>query len=418
MYNYNHNRYTQHMGLSRIFLVSGFLAAMMLTAINGSTMAATNKPAQAGKLTEASILSKCRADLAKRLKLKAKDIKLANAETITWPNAALGMPEINKTYASAKTPGSKLFLEAGNRIYLYTTSAKMFKYGGPTSIWAYSMLYLQPVKNDPNLNSELYQCSLIGTNGIRLASEVSDYYPQTNGAVVIKRRTSRSGHDLLYIKADEPGKEKMLYRGMDFGDTALDVAHNRWAGFVKPRLGAAWAIVTGQLDEGSLITRSISLPDEVWPGKIAWSLDNIMILGKNKDHMVAFETNPTAEPVVWKPASTMNFPGQDAFVLNKSETLVIEQVKEGNKSAVEVARIWFTGDRNVVASIPDFTMQGYDLLGPYAFIWGGKETRHTAYSVDISSGVTLKSVVGTGINIKPFNWSPHDSPVPKQPRID
>jgi hypothetical protein len=47
-------------------------------------------------------------------------------------------------------------------------------------------------------------------------------------------------------------------------------------------------------------------------------------------------------------------------MLNKSESLEVTQINENGKPAVEVAKVWFTGDRNVVAKISGFTMKGND----------------------------------------------------------
>lgn len=417
MYHHDCIDYKRHLRSSTALLAFGFLAAVVLVIVCGDVAAADTSALAEGN-AESMILAKCRADLAQRLKLKPADVKLADIENTTWPNSALGMPEIGKSYAMAKVPGSKLFLQAGGRAYLYTTGAKAFRYGGPTSIWAYSMLYTQPLPNDPNLNGDLYQASLLGTNSVRLASGVSDYYPQLDGIVAIKRRTSRSGHDLLYIKAGEPAKEKMLYQGMDFVDAALDVRHNRWAAFVRPRVGAAWTVVTGQLDQEGSKAKIMPLPEGTRPEKMAWSLDDLMILVKKGNGALAFSTNPAAEPPAWKPVSTSTFPGQMDFVLNKSESLVVEQAKDADKPTVEVARVWFNGDRNPVATISGFTMQGCSLVGPYAFIWGARGSQHGAYSVDINTGITVAGFVGDGSNIKPFYWPPHDSPVPRQPRLD
>jgi hypothetical protein len=208
------------------------------------------------------------------------------------------------------------------------------------------MLYLQPVQNNPNLNSDLYQCSLLGTNNIRLASEVSDYYPQDGGIVVIKRRTSRSGHDLLYVKADKPGKENLLYRGMDFGAVSFNVDNNRWAGFVRLRLALDWNVVVARVGEDKSKAIVLPMPEGTRPGAIAWSGDNLMVMVDKDDTKPVFEISPNNEKPVWKPINSFYFPGYDRFVLNKSESLSIDQIEENGKPCVEIARVWFTGDRN------------------------------------------------------------------------
>jgi hypothetical protein len=328
------------------------------------------------------------------------------------------MPETGKVYGQVSTPGEKLILQARNVLYLYTASAKEYRYGGPLLTWAHSMLFMQRIENDPNLNYDLYQCSLLGTNTIRLASAVTDYYPQAEGCVIFKRRTSRSGHDLLLVKSDEPGKEKLLYRAMDFGDAAMSRDQYQWAGYVRPSLETGWTIVAGQAKQDTSKTRMLSLPTGVSPGKIAWSGDTIIILTTRDGRKVAFETNTTDNSPVWKPVNIHSFPGQDSFILSKSESLVVEQVNKNGKPVVEVARVWFTGDRNVVAEIRDFNMKGCDLIGSYVFIWGDKGTVSAAYTVDIRTGDLLVSLPGAVSNIKPFDYPPYNSPIPRAQKME
>jgi hypothetical protein len=377
----------------------------MLTTIGGSAIAASASTPVV-KQANSPIVTKCKADLAKRLKIQPEGIKVVEVQAVTWPTPALGMPEVDRLYVQVRTPGSRVIMEAGNRRYLYTTSSKACRYGGPVLAWSYSMLYLQPLKDEPNLNGDLYQCSLIGTNPVRLASAVTDYYPQDKGLVVVKRRTSRSGHDLLYVRASKPGKEVMLHHAMDFGNAAVNKAQDRWAAFVKPGLGVDWTIVIGDM-QGTTKTQTLPMPSDARPGKIAWSDDTLMVLSDK----AAFVTTPGAEAPVWKQIAPYYFPGWNSFVLNKSESLEISQVTEGGKPAVEVARVWFTGERTVVARISDFTMEGSDLLSPYAFIWGEKGSRQGAYAVDILTGESLSSFPTPCRSMKPFSYPPYASPM-------
>lgn len=396
-----------HKGLMWLFVIMLLSGTISVNAAKGTS----HKP-------DPSMLSKCRADLAFELNIKEKEITLADAKTVVWPDASLGLPDIEGSYTPVKTPGEQLILKARGSLYLYTTSSKTIRYGGPLTTWAYSMLCVKPVMSDPNLNGDLYQCSLIGTNGTKVVSGVSDYYPQANGNIVIKRRTSRSGHDLLYINADNSSKEKMLYQAFDFGPAALDIPHDRWAGFVRPMVGAAWIVVVGQPGQADSKVRQIDLPEGVKTEKIAWSGDKLMILVKKDDRSVAYETNPAIEASKWKLVDIFTFPGQDAYMLNKSESLEIEQFNKDDDPNVEVARVWFTGDRNVVAMIGGFTMQSYDLLGSYAFMWGNSGSHPDAYTVDIRTGEILRAFPGKGENIKPFAYPPHNSPIPKAPKMD
>ncbi len=392
-----------------------FLCALIILITCGLCSAAVGsaKP----KSEELSISSKCSADLANKLDLKTQDIKLVNIESAVWPNTALGIPEVGKVYAQVQTPGKRLYFQAKGHYFIYTTSDKAFKYGGPLTAWAYSMLYLKPVANEPNLNSDLYQCSLIGTNNMPLASGVSEYYPQENGKIIFTRRTSRSSFDLLYVDAKEPGKEKELYSAFCLGAAAFSRNQDQWAAFVRPRLAYEWTIVVGRTDGDSSKAVTLQLPEDKRPENIAWSGDDLIIMIKDDNGSSVYSTNPAAESPAWKKIGIYDFPGHNKFLLNKSESLEINEIKKDDKPGAEVARVWFTGDKNVVATIADFKMKGYDILGPYAFLWGEKDSRDAAYSVDIGSGLTISAYPGAG-TIKPFNYPPYKSPVPAQEKME
>lgn len=362
------------------------------------------------------IVAKCRADLAARLKLKPSEIKVAHSESVNWPDAALGMPEVGKVYAQVETPGLRLILQARDSRYLYTTSTTAFKYGGPVLLWSYSMLFLKPVPNEPNLNGDLYQCSLLGTNAVRLVSGVSDYYPQHGGIVIIKRRTSRSGHQLLMVNAEKPRAETLLHGAFDFGPAAVNSARNMWAAYVRRGVGGEWTVVVGRLGEKDPDPVVVPLPDDVRPGKITWSDGAVMILARKGDADVAFELLPTAEKPGWKEIPESLYPDYNALVLNKSESLDIEQVQADGKPTVEVARVWFTGMRNVLARIPNFTMKGYDLLGPYVFIWGDMNSRPAASTVHVTTGECVTSFPGECLSMKPFAFRTIKSPLPRSVR--
>lgn len=409
---YNSRDDSRLLCFSRVFWICELAAIIAFAAvINGPLSAAANQSTPDGGQVGSSIVTRCKDDLAKRLEIKLEDIKTISAQSVVWPNSALGMPEMGKLYAQMLTPGFRVILGVRNTQYLYTASAKTCKYGGPVSIWSYSMLLVKPVQNDPNLNGDLYQCSLLGTNCTHLASKVAEPYPQDKGIVLFKRRTSRSSFDLLYINVKEPGKEKMLCHAFDFGAAAYDSTKNRWAVFVRSRLAFEWHVVWGHINQPASKAVTLPLPEGVEPSGITWSGDKLMILTNKDDRNVAFETTPGTEASAWKPVNLLSYPGQDAYMLSKSETLVIEAVSEGGKPGVEVARVWFTGDRNVVSKISDFTLRGYDLIGPFAFIWGDRGDVSVAYTVNIATGESILAAPKSGQSIRPFSYPPISSPL-------
>jgi hypothetical protein len=378
------------------------IIAVLVLFCCGQMCTGANKSNSIGKQAASPMTEQCRADLAKRLMVKPGVIKIVSTTANIWSDASLGMPQIGKMYAQMMTPGSVVILGCKNTQYLYTVSTKVFRYGGPLNIWGYSFLYTKPVKNEPNLNGDLYQCSLLGTNSVRVVSGVTDYYPQDKGMVIIKRRSSRSSHELLYIKADGSGKAVSLASAFDFGEAAFSDKQDSWAGFVRPSLGDEWSITVRGLGRNISDTLTLPLPEGVLPGHIAWSGEKIVIQTTKEEKASCFEILPASEKSVWNEVGVQAFPGMADYMLNKSESLEINQTVKNDKWNVEVARVWFTGDRNIIAQIDDFTLRGSKLLGRrFAYIWGEKDSTTAVFTVDIATGEIITFPGGTG-EVKPF----------------
>lgn len=398
-----------------IIRVCKCIALLTLIAV-GCGLASAGSTAFAPKAAEPAIVSKCKEDLARRFKLQVREITVVETQATTWPDTALGMPEIGKVYGRKKTSGWKIVLEARSCGYVYTASQRAFKYGGPVDLWLSSMLYTSSIQGEPNLTRDLYQCSLSGTNNVLLVTGVSDYYPQEKGAVIVKRRTSRSSHDLLYINALKAGQGKTLASAFDFGEAAINSTGDAWTGFIRSSVASAWSVVVARDGQDAANMQTLPLPDGVRPGHIAWSGDKIMIMVKNGDKTSCFTLSPKDDTPEWTASAVNTFPGLKSYMLNKSESLEIDQVNGTGKPNVEVARVWFTGDRNVIAKISDFTLRGYDFIDMrYAFIWGEKDGKAAAYTVDISTNEILPGFLGAGDNIKPFTCPPASAPYRIEP---
>ena len=357
---------------------------------------------------DTDVIGKCKADLAGRLKLPVEEITLIAAPATVWPDAALGMPEPGKMYAQVLTPGWTIILGVKNSRYLYTAGGNAFRYGGPAALWSCSTLYLKPVENEPNLNGDLYQCSLIGTNHRLLVSGVSEFYPQANGMVIVKRRTSRSGHELLLVDAARPENAQRLQGAFDFGEATLNAARNEWAGFVRPRLGAAWNVTVAR--PGQEDSQVLPLPKGARPQRIAWADDRLMIVVTLGEKTACYAITPGAADPVWRAANHFDFPGTRDFVLNKSQSLEVSQA-EGGKPGVEIAIVWFNGNRDAVAKIDGLTLRGCEMLGAgYVFIRGELDGVPAVYTVQIYGGEVTPGFRGTSMGVKPFNLSPSGGP--------
>lgn len=379
-----------------------FAMIIALMAVCGAVFAATNPP----------IVEKCKTDLAKRTKIPAKEIKVVAATPVVWPDASLGMPEIGKSYAFVQTPGYRITLEARGFKYLYVASAKTFRYGGPLDAWMVSMLYTVPIPNEANLNGDLYQASILGTNPVRIATGVENYWPQENGSVIIERRTSRSGQQLLYVRANAPMRETLLYAGFAAGPAAVNRFGNKWAAVVRRGLGSGWNVAVGKVGGKGEDVRLLPMPNDLRPSRIAWSDDSVMLMMTSDRVQRAYEIAPSAENAEWKEISSSLFPGAMDFVLNKSESLDVSEEQVDGKPVVEVATVWFTGDRNVLARIMGLSLRGAEMTGyGYVFLTGEQNGKTAAYTVDISNGEVFTSLRGGGNDPKAFRYRPIRTPM-------
>lgn len=63
-------------------------------------------------------------DLSARLGVSAEQITVESAETVTWPDAALGCPQPDMRYAQVPQDGARVVLRAGGTSYRYHTGGQ------------------------------------------------------------------------------------------------------------------------------------------------------------------------------------------------------------------------------------------------------------------------------------------------------
>jgi hypothetical protein len=71
-------------------------------------------------------------DLSERLNITVSDISLVKEEAVEWPDTSLGYPEKGMMYAQVITPGFKIILKAGEKLYEYHSDYK--RVAGPVEI--------------------------------------------------------------------------------------------------------------------------------------------------------------------------------------------------------------------------------------------------------------------------------------------
>ena len=356
------------------------------------------------------IVAQCKADLARRLTVQPDDVQLLLSQPVTWPDSALGLPEMDKGYAEMLTPGWKIVLASRGMNYLYTASAETFKYGGPAPLWSSSMLMVLPIEDEPNMNGDLYQLSLIGSNPEHLITGVSAFYPQQDGAILFTRRTSRSGHDLLLFTLEQR-EPRRLHAAFDFGEASWDNTRKQWAAYVRPKLGDAWQINIAGTGAHWMKPLTMSLPAGTQPLRIAWAGTELMVLVNKGEATLCYASSPLDDNPTWREAQVHTFPGMKSYALNKSETLDVREITKDGKPAVEVSRLWFTGDRKVKATIAGLSLRGYDLLeSRFLLIWGEQDGQSALYTVDSVTSEVMAGYHGAGQQIKPFDSAPQSQP--------
>ncbi len=71
-------------------------------------------------------------DLSLRLKIPVDEITLVQEEAVDWPDSSLGFPEKGMYYAQVITPGFRIILKAGDKIFEYHSSYN--RIAGPQEI--------------------------------------------------------------------------------------------------------------------------------------------------------------------------------------------------------------------------------------------------------------------------------------------
>ena len=392
--------------LSTRLLVSTVLTLALALVCAASAYSAGDPPA---------IATGCVRDLAKRLSVPTQDVKIAEFKGMDWPDASLGLPRPDKMYAQVVTPGWRILLEAKNRRYLYCTSDRSFSYGGPLGAWSASALYVTaPAEPDGNLNKDLYQISLAGTNPTLLIPRVGSFYPQADGSIIASRRTSRSGFDLLYLAPGQADAARTIDGAFDFGEAVVSADGKQWYGFIRGGLleGPKWTLQVKSLESADVKPVVYDLPDLARPGRL------VVTDGRFYAHLFIgdkdgwYRLDPRNAAAGWERLDQYWPPDPFSLSLNKSQCLSADVTRNGDKPVTEIFKLWFTGKKDPVATIDNFETKGMALVaGRFGLTWGQQGGDLKAYTVDISTGEAMPSVPGPVELVRPFATPPHGSPL-------
>ncbi|MCE5219023.1 hypothetical protein LLH03_18565 [bacterium] len=370
--------------------------------------------ASAEKADQTPLIAKqCCRDLAKRLKVPVEGISVAEAKPTVWRDASLGLPRPGEMYAQALTPGWRVIVEAKSGKYLYCTSSRKISYGGPVSTWQGSALYLaEPAQPDGDLNQDLYQISLAGTNPTLLLPYVSSFYPQADGSIIADRRTSRSGFDLLYLAPGQVSKERKLTSAFAFGAAVVSPESKLWYGFIRQGLGAIWTLQATSLTDPKATPQVYELPELARPGRLIVEDGRFYSDLYIGDKHAWYRFDPRNAAAGWEHLGSYWPPDPFSLVLSKSQSLSAEVTRDGDKPVTEIVELWFTGQEDPVAKIGNFEYKGMArMLGRFALLWGGGEGDMKAYTVDLRTGEVIECIPGSAKRVQPFLAAPHGSPL-------
>lgn len=348
----------------------------------------TKQPATDARLGSPAA-APCVADLAKRLKVDAGQITVSKIEPKTFTDGSLGLPRPGQVYTKAIESGYFITLLYKDMPYLYAATDRYFRYGGPMDAREFSALYLEPIANEPNMNGNLMQVALAGDNARVVMEAVSDFWPQPDGSIIAKRRTSRSGHVLYYLAPGKYGEPVQISGGMDFVGAAVSKDGTRWAAIRRPGLGLGWEVISGpagQKAEGE----PVALPDGM-PRRIYMHQDSPVVLVQQREdnsrRYYKLDGDHFSPTSFWPPES-------EEMILNRSETLVVDTKTEAGKTVTRVVFEWFTGTENVRATIDNFEATEYSLSPGKGFLLLSGRSGDTAkaYTVQLRTGEVLETV--------------------------
>ncbi len=348
---------------------------------------------------------KCIADLSSRLKFPSAEIKCDQSKEVTWKNSALGLEQPGKMYAMVRTPGWRFILDAKDVKYLYTASDKYFRYGGPLYLWSHSALYVQPAVNDPNLNGDLIQISLMGTHPRLILHGVTDFFPQDNGGIIATRRTSRSGFDLLYLAPGRVDKPVVIARGFAFGDSAINDNGTEWVAFHKDMLELNWNVMRGRVGSKQNENQIIQLPEGSRPAGAIWTKNGFFVSYSlhGKTQVCHITDQNKLEDTYDNP-----IPPDGGYELNRSEDIKIENKDTNGITETDIYRIRCDGVTRFKMILPNFKFL-HSRPFPYdnLLISGLQNGNYAAYVVNYYNGLHHCVIDGLDSNIKYWNAPPH-----------
>ena len=102
-----------------LFLISGCVKTKPNVTDNRSEVPAPNITAVNNKSEAPPVVDIAKNDLAKRLNISIDQVQVVKIENVDWPDTSLGYPQKGMMYAQVITPGFRIILKVGDRLYEY-----------------------------------------------------------------------------------------------------------------------------------------------------------------------------------------------------------------------------------------------------------------------------------------------------------
>ena len=382
-----------------------------------------------------AVAQKCRADLAKRLRIPVGEITVEYVDPVTFRDVALGLPQPGEKVVEAVTPGHRLSLAAGDMHYVYTTAGDQFRYGGPYEIWFYSLLYLR--------DGALMQASLLGTNAQQIVSaeELGGHaqqaaisiHPQdaAGGIIVIAQQLGpRPRSELRYLSTGSEGETailgqepegdtdisaavmvpaseadwnvRLLDQGLEFRGAAVSSCSTQWMAFARnlPGVGGAgaragfdsrhWRVIWGQLNGADGFSGSLTLPEDATPVRLDWWGEEPEFVLRQAQGTLGYRLVTTADGRQLHRDPSVELPG-DELRLSRSETLKLEESEVDGQPAVRVVLVPFDGQEKHLTTLENFRSRRTALSSDkrFALVTGVRADAFRFYTVDLASGQVL-----------------------------
>jgi len=359
-----------------------------------------------GPSPAAAIVEACREDLARRLGIDTALVDLVRSAEAVWPDAAMGLPRAGEIAAQVLTPGLRLTFKPRprGREYLYHAGRRGFRYGGPVELWAASALTIEDGENDPDLNGRLVRLALDGTNREVLLDRVSDAYPQDDGSFFAKRRTSRSGHELLYAAPGRAREARIVGAAFDFVDAAVSPDGRLAAAIARTGPELAWEIVLVPLPPGAGPPRRIGIPEGLRPADLRWPAvpqgglegQPLVLVGDREGKELRFGLLALEAEPRWEGLPSYAASDEWDFVLSKSHSLAVYETDIEGRPSVRIEYVWWNRAPEEIATIRDMKLEGRQWVcgREFVFIAGRTDEGYTAATVDLDTGEVLVAAAG------------------------